>query len=34
MRSADNVSVQVRKFAVKPESELPKEIRLWKKKQR
>jgi putative transposase len=34
MRSADNVSVQVRKFAVKPESELPKKIRMWKKKQR
>lgn len=32
IRSADNVSVQVRKFALKPESELPKVIRNWKKK--
>jgi len=32
MRSADNVSVQVRKFALKPESGLPKDIRGWKKK--
>lgn len=32
MRSADNVSVQVRKFALKPESELTKEIRAWKKR--
>lgn len=32
MRSADNVSVQVRKFALKSESDLPKEIRAWKKK--
>lgn len=31
MRSADNVSVQVRKFATKPEKELPKEIRKWMK---
>lgn len=31
MRSADNVSVQVRKFTLRPEKELPKEIRRWKK---
>lgn len=32
MRSADNVSVQVRKFALRPGKELPKEIQRWKKK--
>ena len=30
MRSAGNVSEQVRRFALRPEKELPKEIRLWK----
>ena len=29
MRSADNVSVQVRKFAGRPNNELPREIRKW-----
>lgn len=32
MRSADNVSVQVRKFAARPEKELPRAIRKWMKK--
>ena len=32
IQSADNVSVPVRKFALKSESELPKEVRTWRKK--
>jgi len=31
LRSAGNVSEQVRRFAIKPETDLPKEIRKWKK---
>jgi len=30
MRSAGNVSEQVRKFAMRPEKDLAKEIRKWK----